>query len=119
MVEQFKLVLASSDDSGSVPPAWHRYGSPRPEVQKEAIASSIGGFLRPNRWEATAVERLLSDPPPLPLQRSLPRDAHERAILILSSIPTPAATDPTSKYVRSDVPCRGPTWVPYSLRSAF
>src|SRR5262245_41300614 len=90
LVEQLKLVLSSSDDPASEPPAWHRYGTPRPEVQKEAIASSVGGFLRPNRWEATAVDRLLSEPPPLPLQRSLPRDPHERAILVLSSIPAPA-----------------------------
>lgn len=90
LVEQFKLVLATNDDAGGAPPPWHRYGSPRPEVQKESIASSIGGFLRPNRWEATAVERLLSDPPPLPLQRSLPRDARERAILVISNIPEPA-----------------------------
>ncbi len=90
LVEQFRWVLDEHDLPPELAPPWKRLGCPLPLFQKVEVASSIGGFSRPNRWEAKVADELLAESPPLPLQRSLPRHGDERALLILPTVPQPA-----------------------------
>jgi hypothetical protein len=85
LAAQFRVALAAS--GGHAVPPWQR---PPPLFQHKKIESSIGGFQRPNKWEARVAEELLADPPHWPLQRSLPRSGNERALLIVPTVPTAA-----------------------------
>src|SRR5262249_30596848 len=83
LAAQFREALEPGDDAGISP--WQRRHEPRPLIQHQKIDSSVGGFQRPNKWEAQVVEGMLADPPrfPSPLQRSLPRTGAERSLLIV------------------------------------
>ena len=90
LAAQFRQALSPGEDTGR--PPWQRYGGPPPLFQHERIKSSIGGFQRPNKWEARVARELLADAPqwPLQLQRTLPRTGAERSLLIVPTIPNPA-----------------------------
>ena len=90
LVEQFRWALDEHDLPPEKAPPWKRLGCPQPLLQKVDVASSIGGYSRANRWEAKVADELLSESPPLPLQRSLPRNGDERVLLILPTVPQPA-----------------------------
>jgi hypothetical protein len=81
--EQFRDVLYSELDQAP----WSRYG--RVPLQILPVASSIGGFLRPNAGEARALETLLDPDPPFML-RSLPRSQMQKSLLILPAVAAPA-----------------------------
>src|SRR5438309_246857 len=45
LAEQFRLLQETPERA-----PWQRLGSPPPLFQKLEIASSVGSFVRPNRW---------------------------------------------------------------------
>lgn len=83
LVEQFWEVASQAQEA-----PWKAAGGLL--FQQVPIASSVGGFSRPNQWEANAVARLLSDPPVMELERSLANPTRERNLLLVPTVPNPA-----------------------------